>query len=355
MIAGLPTPFGCTWDELDLERLRRFFAEAGDEGWTWEAKGTVVRPEHVREAASAFGNSVVGGFLVLGARRVGSDPWILDGVELRTEPRLWVTSALMNDGVRPIPSYDTRALDLGDGRVIVVVNIQPASVPPVITNKGQVWERLSSVSHQVKDPASMRRLVERGERARAEAERVSDEAIGGFFGDPIWNDYSIVVAMAAVGATGDMTARALRERTYEIATSLVRAAPNAHPNWLDWDLGQGRLRVWAYSSDRKPVSFVEVSRHGHVVAALGREIVYDGLNAAAQSISVVEPYWSNAARVLRSFAGDAPAHARASLWHPHRGLTQISRWTTTDGPSESDLAAVNREIKRTLGLPAWEP
>ncbi len=71
MITGTPTPFGATWDDLTLEHVTAFFRDADDEGWTWEAKGTAVRPEHVRVAASAFGNSVAGGFLILGARRHG--------------------------------------------------------------------------------------------------------------------------------------------------------------------------------------------------------------------------------------------------------------------------------------------
>jgi schlafen family protein len=356
LIAGFPTPFVADWDNLDLEQLQTFFAEADDEGWTWEAKGTVAKAEHVRVAASAFGNSVEGGFLVIGARReTQGGPWILDGVELNTEPKLWVTTALMNDGVRPVPSYDSRAFELGNGRIVVVVNVRPVAVPPVITNKGQVWERLSSVSRQVTDPASLRRLVERGERALAEAARVTDEAIGGFLGDPTWQEYSVVVAMAAAGATGDMTARAFRKRTYDLAKALVQGAPAAHPNKLGTDLNQGRVRVWGLSADGNPVSLIEVSRHGHVIGALGREEVDDGLRAAAQSIRVVEASWSNAAVILKSFAGEAPAHSRVAVWHQERAWTVVARWTTTDGPSDDDLAAVHREIRRTLGQTAWEP
>jgi hypothetical protein len=71
--SALRTPFGATWDALSLDTMRGFFAEAGDEGLTWEAKGTAIRREHVIEAASAFGNSLEGGYLVLGVSRAKKD------------------------------------------------------------------------------------------------------------------------------------------------------------------------------------------------------------------------------------------------------------------------------------------
>jgi hypothetical protein len=76
----LPTPFGAPWDALTLDTIRAFSAEADDEGLTWEAKGTTIRPEHLIEVASAFGNSLLGGFLVLGAWQAKKGgPWTVDG------------------------------------------------------------------------------------------------------------------------------------------------------------------------------------------------------------------------------------------------------------------------------------
>jgi hypothetical protein len=357
VIAGIPTPFGPSWDDLTLDDLQRFFADAGDEGWTWEAKGTKARPEHVQEAASAFGNSIAGGYLVLGARREDrSGPWIVDGVELPTEPMLWVTSALMNDGVQPIPDYDPKPFDLGNGRHVVVVNIRPASVPPVITKKGHVWERLSSVSRQVTDPATMRRLVERGEWARREAERVTDEAMGSFLGDPGARPSSIVVAMAAAGWTGDVTTKVFRPQVYQLMKDVLEGAPGG-TSTFGRDLNQGHLRLWTTEPDVDSVTYgvIDVSRHGSVVAALGRDVVYDGLAAVVDTVRVLEPQWTNAATVLRSFAGDAPAHARVALWHPERGSTDVARWTTTDGPWDEDLASIQREVRRHVGYEDWEP
>ena len=65
----MDTPFGATWTDLDLATLQAFFRRAErDEGLTWEAKADQVTSQHVHKAASGFGNSVLGGYLVLGAK-----------------------------------------------------------------------------------------------------------------------------------------------------------------------------------------------------------------------------------------------------------------------------------------------
>jgi hypothetical protein len=66
-----------TWDDLTLERVGAFLAEQEDEGLTWETKGTEIRPTSVLKAVCGFANQV-GGFLIIGARREGSE-WVLNG------------------------------------------------------------------------------------------------------------------------------------------------------------------------------------------------------------------------------------------------------------------------------------
>jgi len=103
---SLQTPFGAPWDDLSLEVLRAFFAQAGDETLTWEAKGGIVHKEQVLKAASAFGNSLLGG-LVLGASQAKKGgPWSPDRSTFPDEPTTWVSTCLMNDAVRPRPSSD---------------------------------------------------------------------------------------------------------------------------------------------------------------------------------------------------------------------------------------------------------
>jgi len=86
--------------------LRAFFAQAGDETLTWEAKGGIVHKEQVLKAASAFGNSLLGG-LVLGASQAKKGgALVARPFDVPDEPTTWVSTCLMNDAVRPRPSFD---------------------------------------------------------------------------------------------------------------------------------------------------------------------------------------------------------------------------------------------------------
>jgi hypothetical protein len=162
--------------------------------------------------------------------------------------------------------------------------------------------------------------------------------------------------MAAAGSTGDVTTKVFREATYDLIRNRLRDAPEGTSTFGS-DLNQGRLRVWSTTPDVDSNTFgvIEVSRHGPVTAGLGRDVVYDGLGALVDTIEVLRPQWANAAAVLASFAGEAPAHVRVSVWHPALGITTVSRWSRTIEPWEDDLAAIRREFRRHTGYPDWEP
>jgi hypothetical protein len=81
---GRLTPFGVSWDGLTLADLEAFLLADPDpppsESLTWEAKGAAVHRDHVLVAASAFGNSDLGGYLVIGASQdAKSRTWSIEG------------------------------------------------------------------------------------------------------------------------------------------------------------------------------------------------------------------------------------------------------------------------------------
>jgi predicted HTH transcriptional regulator len=63
--------FDVGWNELDLQHVREFLADADEEGVTWEAKAEDergrLRPDSIRKAACGLANQI-GGYLFLGAR-----------------------------------------------------------------------------------------------------------------------------------------------------------------------------------------------------------------------------------------------------------------------------------------------
>src|SRR5207302_9396566 len=105
----LVTIFGTRWNELELEHVRHFLAEAGAEALLWEAKGIAPADEHaIRKQVCGFANSHDGGYLIIGADESGG-AWSLEGVEFPDEPPLWISSIIGDGGVIPYPDgLDTR-------------------------------------------------------------------------------------------------------------------------------------------------------------------------------------------------------------------------------------------------------
>src|SRR5512132_1630296 len=86
------TLFGASWEDLEQHHVETFLDTADDEGLTWEVKGDRKRsqwprPVQVYEPACAFGNSVDGGVLIVGAeRRLDQRGKALTGWDLRACP-----------------------------------------------------------------------------------------------------------------------------------------------------------------------------------------------------------------------------------------------------------------------------
>ena len=89
------TIFGVSWDALSLDAVRGFLVDADDEPLLWEAKGTRIDKNAVRQQVCGFANSHEGGYLILGADRE-SDGWSLEGCDSRTnQSRGFPTSSVM--------------------------------------------------------------------------------------------------------------------------------------------------------------------------------------------------------------------------------------------------------------------
>ncbi len=363
LLGVIPTPFGASWENLDIEHLRTFFAAASDEGLTWEAKGGNIRTEHVIKAASAFGNSHLGGFLVLGARRASpTAPWVVDGYAFPTDPQTWVSQCLLNDAIRPRPATDTKSWPVATDRHVVVVNFRPVSVPPVITRDGQIWERLSGVSHQVRDPASMRELVSRGEQSRVQAASISVAARDDMLRDPpAERQCSLVVAMASPAFLGDVSTVIFTESAYQSAVAVLNGRLAFAPisgyqqNRVGGDVSQHALTLWNAGFPEEEGYCIRVGRHGSVTVGESVGMVESGLHAVANDISALQTAWEAAAHLLSVFVAEAPVHAAIALADPTRGVTEFARWTAVPGPWLNEQESIVREARRTLGQDEWEP
>jgi predicted HTH transcriptional regulator len=194
------TPFGPSWEDLNLDALGAFFMLGEEETLTWECKGGEVGSKNIVRAVCGFANSNRGGYLVLGVSGGPSKGgWVPNGWVPPTEARVYLGQVIA-DGVAPQPPFDVQSWALPDGREVSVVQVGRVAVPPAITSSGGVFERLPGQTRQISDPTTLRRLFERGQAA---SERASLQAVVGLNGGswnqgPVGNDRRVPgIAIAA--------------------------------------------------------------------------------------------------------------------------------------------------------------
>ena len=98
---------------------------------------------------SAFANTY-GGYILLGINNDKS----IGGCRKWTEQRIHST---IHDTITPVPNFDVRRFRIEE-KTVLVIKIEEGTIPPYITNKGQIYERLSSGSFPVKDSAKLNQL-----------------------------------------------------------------------------------------------------------------------------------------------------------------------------------------------------
>jgi hypothetical protein len=354
------TPFGKDWESVDLTTIQSFFVDAGDEGLTWEAKGTIITGRSVREGVGAFANSILGGYLVLGVSRVGHGPWKVDGWAPSDEPRTWVSNVVAS-GLEPQPFFDVKSWQLASGRWVAAVEVRPVPIPPCITSDGLVFERLPGrKSQHVSDSAGLRRLFDRGEAAERRARETSEAGRSSMEHAPaVGNLCQVIVSVASPSLAPDVSPLVFRQALRDAVKATVAQLRSPFSGQLPYiydEASQHALKGWARGYDQGEGFAITVGRHGSVAAGYAcPEPKFSGLRDAGSADSVLPGLWRSANALLHQLGAYGPTHAALRLRDPQRGDTHIARWTTVDGPSVEEIESVARESSRASGWWALEP
>lgn len=367
--------FGTPWADLTLGDVERFLApDEREEGLTWETKGTEVRRGHVWKSVAGLANQV-GGFLILGARRVDGG-WTVDGVTFDDEPRVWLTNQIVN-GLRPVPDYDVTAFPVG-AKHVAVVSVAPVAEPPCLTSRGQLYQRVSGATVAVTDPVAVARLMERGRAARTLAQETADQAVdlGGFNGEPPL--LRLTLAMSAIGRAVDVSSALFRGMYEHAVVAEVDRLPT-HVLFMHADEWVGRVHTYQDSIVAASASQPGDERWSIKAAWDGSvRVRYEGHATGMEIARVLSevlfpeilPAMARAAlRLSRDLGGYGPAHLvfelrgrGVELRHEGQSLmlhgtpTIIRRWTAASGDIDHALLdSVRRELLRSLGVRAWEP
>ena len=256
---------GVPWEELEREHLEAFLDTAGDEGLTWEVKGDRKasrwpRPEQVYEPACAFGNSVDGGLLIIGAERRRSERgnavtgWDLRGLHPPNEEvPLWLGRQLAR--VRPAPrQLPPKVWDISEECRAAVILVEPVPDPPCVTPDGRVLQRVSGATTPVTDPLTLSRLQQRGEAAHRQAQDTAETVAAATPDLPDrvaspaqWPDQGrLTVGLAAVGYQPDIGGRLFGKDFLE---RVMAAREGLHTEWGGGPSAQAW--VWSRSGVRR--------------------------------------------------------------------------------------------------------
>lgn len=138
-----------SWDKLRFFDIKMLLSQADDESFFFEFKADDESPAKLAKEISAFSNTY-GGYILLGVNNDKS----IGGCQKWTEQRIHAT---VHDSITPVPNFDVKKFR-HDGKIIFVIKIEEGSMPPYITNKGQIFERISSGSFPINESSKLSQL-----------------------------------------------------------------------------------------------------------------------------------------------------------------------------------------------------
>lgn len=150
------------WDKLSFADVKKLLAGADDETFFFEFKKDDVKPEKIIEEISAFANTY-GGYVLLGI----DDDKSISGCQKWTEERIHTT---IHDCITPTPTFDVKRMKSKD-KTILIIKVEEGSIPPYITNKGKIYERLSSGSYVVKTSDKLSQMYHKHEEQLKRVEK----------------------------------------------------------------------------------------------------------------------------------------------------------------------------------------
>jgi hypothetical protein len=248
----LPRPF----DKLELDDLRTLIADVGDERETlfFERKQS-VSPQSLAKACGAFANTL-GGLLVVGVTDE-ADEFV--GIEpVAAEAQLWVKDTLRSH-VLPLPPFRARWLSLSEGDagpgVLLVLVEESATTPHLLVRRGAVYVRNPGSSDPVPiaDQRQLLSLIERGEDARARAERRADDVIAAVARPGLRPRYRLSLA-----PSGWADKFAIGKAVPELIASKTWGAMGYERREVEWE--QHSVNVTRYYETRTWERFHETAR-----------------------------------------------------------------------------------------------
>lgn len=138
------------WEELQFKDIQDYLSDPdSNENCFFEYKIDKVEPAKLVKEISAFANTY-GGYIFLGV----DDNKNIVGCTAWNEQRIHIT---IHNGITPTPQFDVKCFS-ADDKIIYVIKIEEGAMPPYITNKGDICERVSSGSCVVTESGKLNQM-----------------------------------------------------------------------------------------------------------------------------------------------------------------------------------------------------
>lgn len=367
--------FGVPLHALDFEALHSFLEDAPSEGLVWEAKGTELRKDAIRKEACAFANSDHGGYLILGAAETkrpaaGEKRWTLDGFEFPgvDGPTTWVTQVI-EDTLRPAPRTDVQVFDVGHGRHVVVVEIEPLADPPCMFD-GTVFIRMPGKSQVITDPARLAELNGRGRRAHDAARNAADGGATRLLnliaeahhtnGTGIEGVLDIAVAVRSLAITRDVGSRLFtRQFEAQMLEDITRLGSAGGLSVPSHTTRTQSVVMAINPSQLTDVTWIaEASWDG--TATVGCADPHAGSGESAEDIvRRITRAWRTADRWAQSLGGSSEKYVsiylRGAQFEATQSIVAVRRGPVQGPPSPEETSHLEREVRRCCGEQAYEP
>jgi hypothetical protein len=367
----MPALFGVPFRSMRFEDLETFLAGAESEPLLWEAKSGDLNPYEIRRQCGGFANSREGGYLILGASEAPGKVWALEGMEFPDgEPHRYVTTCLL-EGVRPMPVFDVHCVPGADGGHVAIVEVQPLVAGPCIV-RGTVYERVPGATIAVKDPGRLAELFRRGDQAHSDARQFADLALDqAGMGlpnerarqhpedaddrDPVVH---VLLGASTVTRAADVSAVLFRASTRDKMLELVESLGHM-PYPIGPDTGsfvaQDRRAAWIRTVHDYTGDWCLTCLWTGAVA-LGYRVRTNSLQPGSLVDQVIAPAIHAAEVALDHIGSHGAGYVRLAITAP------LPAWPRQlkvgQGPvalDTIDLAAIKRELNRSLGLEDPEP
>lgn len=166
------------WDKLQKEDIEQAIRD-GEESFFFEFKDDRVDTKKIVQEISALANTY-GGYILIGV----SDNKEIDGCTNWNEQKIHIT---IHESLSPIPPFDVKKFVFDDEKTVYVIKVDKGLEPPYITNRGMIYERVSSGSFVVKDSSKLTQMYyQRENELKRIEEKISippnTETIGNLFG-----------------------------------------------------------------------------------------------------------------------------------------------------------------------------